>query len=93
MRDLEEREWWVFQLPAATSYVPARSEAEARDSLRRTAYEKAPIETWPLVATRVCSRQALTRSLLASRSSKGTGTSGDGSLTGCSTESTPGSAT
>lgn len=85
--DLDERAWWVFRLPNATAHVPAASEPEARAVLRRTAYEKAPVESWPLVATRVCSRQALTRSLLASQSSRGTVEHGVGSRSGSTTSS------
>lgn len=65
--DLEERTWWVFKLPEATSYVPANSEAEARAKMRKNSYEKAPVHTWPLIGTRFTSRQVLTASLLRHR--------------------------
>ncbi len=64
--DLDERAWWVFALPAALVYVPAASEESARRKVVATCYDGAPVERWPLVRTRVCSRERLVASLLAS---------------------------
>lgn len=64
MNDLTERPWFVFRLPAATAYVPAATEQTARSALAATCYPNAPVDTWPLVETRVTSRQALAASLL-----------------------------
>lgn len=73
--DLEERAWWVFALPESTSYVPANSESEARRRLAATSYKGAPVHLWPLVATRVTSRQALVASLMKSPSPTSSGSS------------------
>ena len=70
MNDLDERPWWVFQMPEAVAYVPASSEAQARATLAATCYPAtkkypaAPVHEWTLIRTRVTSRQALTRDLL-----------------------------
>lgn len=69
-RDLDERAWWAFQPPwGAVFYVPAVSEDAARAILADTCYRGAPVRTWPLVSTRVCSRLALAASLLRPRQS------------------------
>lgn len=62
--DLDDRAWFVFRLPEATRYVPAGTEAQARSQMRVNSYENAPIDTWPLIGTRFCSREALTHELL-----------------------------
>lgn len=64
MSDLDERTWWVFRLPQSTCYVPAGSEEAARAVLRKTSYQGAPVDVWPLISTRVTSREALVKSLL-----------------------------
>lgn len=72
MSDLDERAWWVFQLPGSIAYVPAGSEEAARAVLRKTSYQGAPVDSWPLISTRVTSREALVKSLLRKKnSSKG----------------------
>lgn len=65
--DLDERAWWVFKMPESTAYVPAASEEAAREVLSKNCYPKAPVHEWPLISTRVCSRQALTAALLRPR--------------------------
>ena len=69
MVDLDERPWWIFQMPEAVTHVPAESEAAARAVMQKSSYPKAPVHEWPLIGTRFCSRQALTASLLRRRSS------------------------
>lgn len=68
LSDLKERTWWIFKLPNATSYVPASNEEDARRKMAQHSYVGAPVHAWPLIGTRVCSREALTRSLLRKRS-------------------------
>ncbi len=68
MSDLDERAWWVFRMPEATVYVPAQTEAKARNALASNSYKGAPVDSWPLKWTRICSRQALARELLTPRS-------------------------
>ena len=68
MNDIDERPWFVFRLSdEATAYVPAETEEQARDIMRRTSYPGAPIDSWPLVATRFCSRNALRASIMRKR--------------------------
>ncbi len=62
--DLDERAWWVFQTPSSVAYVPALTEQRARSVMAANAYPNAPVDAWPLVGTRVTSREALTRDLL-----------------------------
>lgn len=58
----------MFRLSdAATAYVPAETEEQARAIMRRNSYPGAPVDAWPLIGTRFCSRQALTASLLRKR--------------------------
>jgi hypothetical protein len=64
---LIERAWFVFRLPEATSYAPGDTEDEARAVVRRNSYDKAPVDSWPCIGSRFCSREALTRSLLRPR--------------------------
>ncbi len=64
---MDELAWWVFQMPEATCYVPAESEAAARAALVVNCYRGAPVASWPLVSTRVATRQALAASLMRSR--------------------------
>lgn len=67
MSDLDERAWWAIATPmGATWYVPATSEAAARQALAVTvdkAYRDA-VQVWPLVSTRVTSRERLAASLM-----------------------------
>lgn len=66
--DVDDRPWFVFRLSdIATAYVPAETEEQARANLVRSSYKGAPVESWPLIGTRFCSRQALTASLLRKR--------------------------
>jgi hypothetical protein len=66
--DVDDRPWFVFRLSdIATAYVPADSEEQARANMRRNSYDVAPVDAWPLIGTRFCSRQALTASLLRKR--------------------------
>ena len=51
--------WWVFQTPGSVAYVPAASEQKARSALATHCYKDAPVDSWPLIATRVCSRAVL----------------------------------
>lgn len=53
------RYWWAFALPESIAWVPAFSEAGAREVLTRNSYQGAPVYAWPLVATRVTTRAAL----------------------------------
>lgn len=62
--DLDERPWWVFETPGSTVYVPAETEARARTALAASCYPNAPVDAWPLIGTRVTSRQALAASLV-----------------------------
>lgn len=75
---MDEKTWWVFRMPECTVYVPARSELDARAALLRDCYKGAPVHTWPLISTRVCSRQALTASLMRSRPPTSSGSSPTG---------------
>lgn len=61
------RRWYVYELPAAGAlvYVPASTEPAARAILKRTSYDNAPIESWPLLGACVNTRAELARSLLA----------------------------
>lgn len=67
MSDIDERAWWAIATPmGATWYVPAASEAGARQALAATvdkAYRDA-VQVWPLVSTRVTSRERLVASLM-----------------------------
>lgn len=65
MTDLDERTWWVFRMPESTVSVPAPTEQRARSALAANSYRNAPVDSWPLIATRVTSRQALARQALA----------------------------
>jgi hypothetical protein len=60
------RRWFVFELPAAgaLSYVPASTEDAARAILKRTSYDKAPIESWPLLGACGATRAELAASIL-----------------------------
>lgn len=69
MSDDDERARWVFRLPEATCYVPAGSEEAARKALVANSYKGAPVHEWPLLSTRVTSRNALAASLLRPRAS------------------------
>lgn len=64
---MTERPWFVFRTPGSLAHVPAGDELEARGILERHSYPGAPVATWPLVATRVASREALVASLLRTR--------------------------
>ena len=72
MSALDELAWWAFEMSlpdgrtSGTNYVPAVSEVKARAKMREThdpAYRDR-VALYPLISTRVCSREALTRSLL-----------------------------
>lgn len=72
MNNLDELSWWAFDMSlpdgrtAGVNYVPALSEAKARARMREThdpAYRDR-VALYPLLSTRVCSREALSRSLL-----------------------------
>ncbi len=73
----EERAWFAFAVTAPgagphgpmTSYVPAATEQAARAKMRDTVHSKLVglVDTWPLIGTRFCSREALTKSLLRER--------------------------
>ncbi len=65
--DLEERPWFVFKLPEAVSYVPGRTEEEARAVMRKNSYDKAPVDAWPCIGSCFTSREALARTLLLPR--------------------------
>lgn len=67
MDDLTERPWFAFQLPGGVSYAPGATEERARNVVRKNSYENAPVDSWPCVGSRFCSREALTRSLLRPR--------------------------
>ena len=51
--------WWAFQTPGSVAYVPAASKQKVRSVLATHSYKGAPVDSWPLIATRVCSRAAL----------------------------------
>lgn len=51
--------WYVFTLPAATSYVPADSEEAARRALTATCYSHAPVHAWPCLGFIITSRREL----------------------------------
>lgn len=71
MDDLIEREWWVFAMPhGVLAYVPAGSEAVAREVLANMCYRHAPVADWPLTGTRVACRERLTRELLRPRTTE-----------------------
>lgn len=59
--DLDERAWWIFQLPEAVTAVPANTEADARETLVKYCYPNAPVHEWPLIGTRWTSRAAFGR--------------------------------
>lgn len=71
--DLEERAWWVFELPGgALAHVPAASEPEARATLERTCYPGARVGDFPFVSSRWTSRESLVRTLVRPRAAAAT---------------------
>ena len=40
---------YTFRLPSALVEVPAATERHAREALRRTCYDGAPVDAWPCV--------------------------------------------
>lgn len=63
--DAEYRWWFVFQLPEALSFVPAKDPSDARERIRRSSYPGAPIEKWPIVRAVWTCRNMLSPKLLA----------------------------
>lgn len=62
--DLDERPWFVFQLPSAVSYAPGATEADARAVIRKNSYDRAPVDSWPCIGSRFTSRELLKKELL-----------------------------
>jgi hypothetical protein len=67
VNDQTERPWFCFQLPDAISFAPGATEDDARDVMRKNSYAGAPVDSWPCLGSRFCSREALTRSLMRPR--------------------------
>ena len=64
---MNERAWWIFHLPTspgivkAILHVPADTEAQAREAMRRPCYKGAPVDSWPCVGSRWATREAVSR--------------------------------
>ena len=62
---MDEIPWFVFEMPFGTiAFVHGASEPIARSVLRSNCYKDAPVEDWPVLMTRFCSREALVQHLL-----------------------------
>jgi hypothetical protein len=57
--DHTERAWWQFSLPASVATVPADTEADARDVLRKYSHKEAPVDAWPCTGSRWATRRAV----------------------------------
>lgn len=64
--DDDEQAWWVFELPTfgSITYVPAESERQARAKLSAEQYKGAEVESYPFIASRWTSRNAIKRACL-----------------------------
>lgn len=62
---MTSRPWFLFQIPlppgvvASRCYVPADTEAEAREKLAKNSYKGAPVHEWPCLGSRWASRERL----------------------------------
>lgn len=71
LRDHVERCWAVIDMPGGICNVPVPDEVAlegpdamrdyAHRQLRKSCWPGAPVEKWPMVATRYCSRDDLNR--------------------------------
>jgi hypothetical protein len=64
VNDLDERAWWVIEMPDAIVYVPAETFEAAQKNLVANCYAKAPVEGWPLICSRYTSRAAIIKAAL-----------------------------
>jgi hypothetical protein len=69
LADIDERAWWSYLMPGPLDtehvvHVPADTEAQARAIMRANSYSGAPIDTYPLLGSRWCSRDTLKREAL-----------------------------
>lgn len=64
LADLDERPWFVFQLPGGVSYAPGATEEDARKVIVRNSYDKAPVHAWPCIGSRFTSRELLAKELV-----------------------------
>ncbi len=57
--------WFLFRTPGGYAYVPAKTEEEAAESLRRNSDKEVPIIPWPLHASAMeCTREDIVNSFL-----------------------------